>query len=141
MTAADDCIFCAIVAGKIPSHDVYEDDDVKVFMDAFPASDGHTLVIPKRHAHTVFDIDDEDIRCVASMVRRVAIAMNASIAPQGITVSQANGEAAGQSVPHYHVHLMPRTAGERLRAHGSVQGDAKSLAAMAERIRDAMTSS
>ena len=88
----------------------------------------------------MFDIPDEAMRQVASTVRRVAAALRQALAPDGITISQANGVAAGQTVPHYHVHLMPRTEGERLRSHASVKGDPESLAAMAERIRAAMSS-
>ena len=129
------CVFCAIVAGKLPCHEIYDDGSVKVLMDAFPACDGHVLVIPHAHVENIFELDDGTARDVAAMVRRVAIAINKTLVPDGLTISQANGAAAGQTVPHYHVHLMPRTAGTKLRSHGTGSGDSERLAELASAIR------
>lgn len=126
------------MAGRLPAHSVWDGDGVRVIMDAFPACDGHVLVIPSGHAETLFDLDDATVRAVASAVRRAALALRATIAPAGLTVTQANGEAAGQTVPHYHVHLIPRHQGERPRMHGTGPGEPSALAAMAARLAAAM---
>ncbi len=107
-------------------------------MDAFPAAPGHVLVIPYRHFENVFDIDAVAMAAVADAVRKTAGAIRRALAPDGLTISQANGAAAGQSVAHYHVHLIPRTQGRKLRSHGTEAAvQAAPLAAMAQRIRAA----
>jgi histidine triad (HIT) family protein len=128
---AADCVFCSIVAGATPCHKVLETDAVLAFMDIHPASEGHTLVIPKQHCETVFDITDADMQAVAAVVRRVAAAIRAELAPDGMSVAQVNGAAAGQTVMHYHVHLLPRTLGEPMRLHGSQLADPARLDALA----------
>lgn len=135
MSDSASCVFCAIVAGRLPCHEVFDDGKVKVLMDAFPACDGHVLVIPHAHVENVFELDDQMMRDVAAMVRRVAIALKKTLAHDGLTISQANGAAAGQSVPHYHVHLMPRTTGLKLGAHGTGTGESARLAELADAIR------
>ena len=97
MSDASSCVFCAIVAGRLPCHEVLDDGKVKVLMDAFPACDGHVLVIPHAHVENIFELDEQTVRDVAAMVRRVAIALKTTLAPDGLTISQANGSAAGQS--------------------------------------------
>ena len=134
MDAHPDCIFCRIVAGELPSHRVMETTQVLAIMDIHPASEGHTLVIPKRHSETVYDIESDDMQAVALAARRIAAAIRAQLSPDGMTVTQANGEAAGQTVMHYHVHLIPRTAGERMRFHGQDGADPKRLAELARAI-------
>jgi histidine triad (HIT) family protein len=118
-----DCIFCHIVAGAKPCHKVLESDSVLCFMDIFPAMEGHTLVIPKQHFETVFDISEAAMQAVAAAVRRVAGAIRGELSPDGITIAQVNGAAAGQTVMHYHVHLLPRTEGAPMRLHGSTKAD------------------
>ena len=135
MPTDNDCIFCRITAGLAPCHEVYSDATVMAFMDAFPAAPGHLLVVPREHARTIHALGDEAMREVASVARQLAGAVDAALNPDGLTLSQANGAAAGQSVPHYHVHLIPRTSGERLRSHGAASGDDAALAQMALRIR------
>ena len=125
------CIFCQIAAGARDCHKVMETDDVMGFMDIFPAAHGHTLVIPKTHSASVYDIPEPAMRAVAAAVRRVAAALRAELEPDGLTITQANGAAAGQTVMHYHVHLIPRTSGERMRFHGAGEGDPARLAALA----------
>lgn len=136
MSDQQSCIFCGIAAGRVPCHRVYEDDAVLAFMDVNPAADGHTLVIPRGHAENVFDIDETSMTRVAVVVRRVARALNEALGPDGINVVQANGPAAGQTVFHYHVHLIPRTEGERLRMHGKGPGEPERLAEMASAIAE-----
>jgi histidine triad (HIT) family protein len=132
--AGEDCVFCQIAAGRAPSHAVVEDEGAIAFMDIFPVAAGHTLVIPKAHAENVFEIDDGSMRAVAGMVRRVARGIRGEFAPDGLAVYQANGQAAGQTVWHYHVHLIPRSHGQGLQFHGRGRADDEQLRAMAEAL-------
>lgn len=125
------CIFCAIVAGQAPAHPIAEDDAALAFMDVFPASEGHALVIPKAHSENLFQIEDAAVRAVAALARRVALAMRSALAPDGMAVYQANGRAAGQTVFHYHVHLIPRNEGSPLMFHGRARADDERLAELA----------
>lgn len=134
MRAKDDCIFCAIVAGRAPSSRIAEDEQALAFLDIFPVSDGHALVIPKDHAQNVFEMQDGPMRAVASLARRVARALRAEIDPDGLAVYQANGEAAGQTVWHYHQHLIPRRTGEPLSFHGRRRAEDPRLRAIAARL-------
>jgi len=133
----DDCIFCAIVAGKAPAHRVYEDDQVLIFMDLFPAHTGHTLVIPKRHGASVFETTVADLQAVIAQSKPLAEALRTVFEPDGIAVLQLNGAAAGQTVFHYHMHLIPRNEGEPFGIHGKKMGDAEELAAHAARLAEA----
>ncbi|MEY8662769.1 HIT family protein [Ligilactobacillus faecis] len=104
-----DCIFCKIVAGTIPSTTVYEDDEVKAFLDISQATPGHTLVVPKKHAADIFEYDEELAKTVFSRIPKIARALKASD-PQitGLNIVNNNGEVAYQTVFHSHVHLIPR---------------------------------
>jgi histidine triad (HIT) family protein len=130
----DGCIFCAIVAGKAPAARVAEDEHALAFLDLFPVSDGHTLVIPKDHAENVFEMHDGPMRATAALARRVARAIRAELAPAGLAVYQANGEAAGQTVWHYHQHLIPRRTGDPLSFHGRGKADDARLREIAARL-------
>ena len=136
MTTA--CIFCQIIAGQSPAHKVYEDAHVLVFMDAFPVTDGHTLVVTKEHAATLFDASPEALQVVMAAARRVAHGIRQVMQPAGLMVFQLNGEAAGQTVFHYHMHLLPRAEGEPLALHGRVPGDPDRLRTQAERFAAAL---
>ena len=135
-----DCIFCEIEAGRAPAHRVYEDERILVFMDKFPVADGHTLIVPRRHGADVFETEDEDLRAVASASRRLAHAIRDLLAPDGLSVFQLNGAAAGQTVFHYHMHLIPRMRGDSLRIHGRRPGDPERLAELAAQLEDALRS-
>lgn len=134
--AADACIFCAIVAGRAPCHRVTEDDQTLVFMDLFPAMPGHTLVVTREHFENVHDATPEAMAAVGAMAKRVADALRAEFTPAGLSVYQANGAAAGQTVFHYHMHLMPRAEGSTLTLHGRAQAQADELARIAARLSD-----
>jgi histidine triad (HIT) family protein len=125
------CIFCNIVTGAMPCHKVLETDMVLSFMDIFPASEGHTLVIPKQHFETVFEISESAMQAVSLAARRIAAAIRTELAPDGLTIAQVNGAAAGQTVMHYHLHLLPRTRGQAMRLHGSDEADPVRLEALA----------
>lgn len=101
----DDCIFCKIVKGEIPSYTIYEDDDVKVFMDISPISKGHSLVIPKKHYTNIFDIDKETLSKMDEVIKKLYPRFK-KIGAEGLTRMQNN--ELGQEVKHYHMHLIPR---------------------------------
>ena len=103
-----DCVFCKIVAGQIPSTKVHEDEHTLAFMDLGQVNPGHVLVAVKKHAANLFELDDTQAAAVARTSARVAKAIRDAFAPAGLSVYQANGKAAGQTVFHYHVHLLPR---------------------------------
>ncbi|MCB1745024.1 MAG: HIT family protein [Gammaproteobacteria bacterium] len=139
MSDTSDCIFCRIVRGEIPSFQLYEDEHSLAFMDINPANQGHALAIPKRHSENLFTIDPEDLAHTAQAAQRVAIAIHKSLAPAGINLVQANGPAAGQSVFHFHMHIMPRIAGDELKLNwGMYPGDMEAIGNLAKRITDAM---
>ena len=129
-----DCIFCAIVAGTAPAHRVYEDDRTVIFMDLFPAHEGHTLIVPKAHAENLFEIPPEDAAAIARHSKTLADAIREVLAPDGIAVVQLNGAAAGQTVFHYHMHLIPRMQGEPFGVHGKRRGEDAVLADQAARL-------
>jgi histidine triad (HIT) family protein len=104
----NDCVFCRIVAGQIPSTRVYEDDEVLAFMDIGQVNPGHVLVAVKRHAENLYALDEAQAAAVARASVRIARAIRDAFAPGGLSVHQANGKPAGQTVLHYHVHLVPR---------------------------------
>ena len=103
-----DCVFCRIVAGELPAEKVYEDGDVVAFMDINPVAKGHTLVVPKAHSDPITDTPDDVLAKVIAVVRKVARAQFQALRAEGVSVSQANGRAAGQEVPHIHFHVIPR---------------------------------
>ena len=103
-----DCVFCKIVAGQIPSTKVHEDEHTLAFMDLGQVNPGHVLVAVKKHAANLFELDDTQAAAVARASTRVARAIRDAFKPEGLSVYQANGKAAGQTVFHYHVHLLPR---------------------------------
>jgi len=140
MTGSRDCIFCKIVRGEAPAHVVCEDERTLVFMDIFPVADGHTLIIPKAHCADIFGADPEDLRAVMDRAREVAGAIGRVLSPDGLGVFQLNGAAAGQTVFHYHMHLIPRNHGGSLQIHGRTPGDATRLAEIAKRLGDALRS-
>ena len=108
----DDCIFCKIVKGEIPCVKIYEDERVLVFADINPISKGHTLLIPKQHAENLWEISEEDLTAIHTTSKRVAGAIRTALKPEGVAVLQLNGRAVNQVVMHYHLHLIPRMAGD-----------------------------
>ena len=133
-----ECIFCEILADRAPSHRVYEDTEVLAFMDAFPVAPGHTLIIPKRHAENLFEIGESCLAAVSRISQRVALGIREALAPEGVMVIHLTGVAAGQTVFHYHAHLIPRSPGSSLSLHPRVPGKDEELEALAARIRQAV---
>lgn len=138
MTEAADCVFCKIIQGKIPSVKVVEDEQTLTFMDIQPASPGHTLVIPKAHAANLMEIAEADLLAVTRTVQRISRAINTALKPDGIRIVQTNGAAAGQTVLHYHVHLIPMQEGQRIGTHGRVTVDMEQLGTLAKRIGNSL---
>ena len=103
-----DCIFCKIIKGELPSSKLYENERVFAFLDIAPVSKGHALVIPKEHAETLLDISDSSLKEVAVALKKVSKAVKKAVNADGISVGQSNYKAAGQVVPHLHFHIMPR---------------------------------
>lgn len=140
MPESTNCIFCKIVQGGIPAIKVHEDDDTLTFMDIQPASPGHALVIPKTHAANLLEIAEADLVTVTRTVQRVARAVRKALAPDGIRIIQTNGTAAGQTVFHYHVHIIPMQEGQRIGTHGRTPANPEELKALAARIQEALES-
>lgn len=134
-----DCVFCKIVAGQIPATKVAEDDACVAFMDIGQVNPGHVLVAAKTHAENVYALDEAQAAGIARAVVRISRAIRAAFAPEGLSVYQANGAAAGQTVFHYHVHLVPRHANDGMAFTWPVQNPPReALEAHAARIRAAL---
>jgi histidine triad (HIT) family protein len=136
MSASQDCIFCKIISGGIPCYKLYEDDATFAFMDINPANDGHALVIPKDHAEDVHAVSDDSISRTVITAKKIAAAVEKSVSPGGINLVQCNGTAAGQSVFHFHMHVLPRREGDELKLNwGLKPGDMDSIGILAEKIK------
>jgi histidine triad (HIT) family protein len=111
----EECLFCKIIQGKIPSSKVYEDDNTIAFLDIMPANKGHSLVIPKKHYETFLDIPDDDLKNLILATKKVTKALSLSIGNGSYNLVMNNGKIAGQVVYHAHIHIIPRFKGDRLR--------------------------
>lgn len=110
----DNCIFCKLANGAIPTNTIYEDADFRVILDASPAAKGHALILPKQHYANMFEIDDEVLAKAAKLAKRVITHEKEVLGCDGYNVLQNNGEAAGQTVFHFHMHLIPRYEGDQV---------------------------
>ena len=104
----ENCIFCKIANGEIPSTTVYEDDDFRVILELSPASKGHALILPKEHYANLYELPDEAASKVLIVAKNVVAKMTKALGCDGYNLVQNNGEAAGQTVFHFHMHLIPR---------------------------------
>lgn len=109
------CVFCKIAAGEIPSKTVYEDDDFRAILDISPASKGHVIILPKNHADNIFEISDEDASGIMLVAKKIASKVKNVFGCDGVNILQNNGEAAGQTVFHLHVHVIPRYENDNIR--------------------------
>ncbi len=137
----EDCIFCKIVKGEIPSVKVYEDDRVYAFEDINPILDGHTLIIPKAHAENIWEMDEQDMAAVAKAAKKIAGAIQTALSPAGVACLQLNGRAVNQIVMHYHMHLIPRGAEDpelSMTAWDLVAGDMDRIRRIGEKIAAAI---
>jgi len=131
----DDCIFCKIIRGEIPSFKVHEDDDIFAFMDINPVNRGHVLVIPRHHGRDILETPGEWVGKTFAGAGRIARAVQKTVEPDGINILQANGPGAKQSVFHLHVHVIPRFTGDGLTMNWELQpGDMDAIGALAEEI-------
>ena len=132
---SDDCIFCQIISGAAPSHHVHETRYTRTFLDIFPAEPGHCLIVTKNHYTDIFDATPESIAMVGHGSTLIAHTVKQELQCDGVGIFQLNGAAAGQTVFHYHMHVIPRTAGQDISIHSRAPGDPAELEAMAERLR------
>jgi histidine triad (HIT) family protein len=132
----EDCIFCKIVAGELPSQRVDEDERTVAFMDINPATRGHALVVPRRHWTDLLEIDPGDLEATMVAAQRLAQHMHDRLSPDGINLLNSCGSAAWQTVFHFHIHVIPRYTGDPLRLPWTPgPGDPDEIAATAEQLR------
>jgi len=131
-----DCVFCKIRDGQIPSMKIYEDERTLVFMDINPLNAGHCLIVTRTHAPTIWDADEDDLQAAITSAKKVALALRQAVKPDGLNMLQANGAAAFQSVPHFHLHLIPRWADDGKGFDWKlVPGDRDQITKTGERLR------
>jgi histidine triad (HIT) family protein len=136
------CIFCKIIRGEIPCIKIYEDDTILAFADINPIRDGHTLIIPKRHAENIFEITEAELNSIIGMAKRISHAIQKALNAEGIAVLQLNGKAVNQVVMHYHLHLIPQPPGASeltMTAWKLIPGDMAGIKANAGKIAAALT--
>lgn len=110
----NDCIFCKIASGEIPCKKIYEDKKVIAFLDINPISKGHSLVIPKKHFENIFDIEEDTLKEIISIGKKISLTLKENLNADGINIIHASGKEAQQSVFHFHIHLVPRYRGDNL---------------------------
>jgi histidine triad (HIT) family protein len=138
MAYDDTNIFARILRGEIPSQKVYEDAAVVAFMDVMPQGQGHTLVVPKAPSRNLLDADPVTFGPLFAVVQKIALAVKKAFSADGVTIQQFNEIAAGQSVYHLHVHVLPRFEGIALKPHTGEMEKPEVLAANAQKIRAAL---
>lgn len=134
----DSNIFARILRGEIPAHKVHEDEQVVAFMDVMPQGAGHTLVVPKAASRNLLDADPAVLGALMAVTQKIAQAVKKAFAADGVTIMQFNEAAAGQSVFHLHMHVIPRFDGVPLKRHSDEMEKPDVLAANAEKIRKAL---
>ena len=137
MAYDDQNIFARILRGELPAIKIYEDDQVLAFMDIMPQAEGHTLVIPKTPAVTLLDLPADAAAYTIQIVQKIARAIVSALDVKGIVLMQLSGEAAGQTVPHVHFHLIPGSI-HHLGRHAAQMGDQEKIKALAEKIKAAL---
>lgn len=138
--ADSNCIFCKIANGEIPSKTLYEDQDVRVIFDISPASKGHAIIIPKQHVSDLFECPDELAAKLLPVAKKVGAALKEELSCDGVNILQNNGEAAGQTVFHLHIHIIPRYQNDSVNITWEhLETDDELLASLAEKIRAALS--
>lgn len=140
MAYDDTNVFAKILRGELPAHKLYEDDETFVMMDIMPRGDGHCLVIPKKPARNIFDVEPDSLAAVMRTVQKLSRAVTKAFGADGVTIQQFNEKAGGQVVFHLHVHVLPRFEGVALKPHTGAMEKPEILAANAEKIRAALGS-
>ncbi len=136
-----DCIFCQIIAGRIPATKVFDDDRVLAFMDINPLNPGHLLIIPRRHSPTIYDVEPTDLAAVFAAAQRLARAIKKALDPPGLNLVQSNNRVAGQIIDHFHLHLIPRWPNDSLSALMDWRlepGDPAAIQDTARKIKEAL---
>jgi histidine triad (HIT) family protein len=128
-------IFAKVLRGEIPCHKIYEDEDTLAFLDIMPRTEGHALVVTKSKARDLFDIKPEALAKLMAVVQKLAPKIKEAVGADGVLIAQFNGAAAGQTVFHLHVHIIPRKEGVEMKPHAGQMADQAKLAATAEEIR------
>ena len=129
----DDCIFCKLANGVIPTNSIYEDDDFNVILDLAPATKGHALILPKKHADNLYELPEETAAKAFVLAKRLMTKMTDKLDADGFNIVQNNGEVAGQTVYHFHLHLIPRYADDNQKISWNPTGPSKEeLAALRE---------
>ena len=131
----DDCIFCKLANGVFETNTLYEDDDFRVIFDASPATKGHVLILPKEHAANVFELSEETASKVFVLAKKIATVLKEVTGCEGVNILQNNGEIAGQTVFHFHMHIIPRIKGDTVNV-GWVPGtaDSDTIASIVEKV-------
>ena len=130
-----DCIFCKIASGEIQGMRVYEDAETLAFMDLAKDVDGHVLVIPKKHCKNILDCDAETLSAVMNTVQKVSLHLTEKCGYDGVNLLNASDESAGQSMPHFHIHIIPRRKNDGIDAWPAFTGAKEEIADVFERIR------
>ena len=128
-------VFAKVLRGEIPCHKIYEDADTLAFLDIMPRAQGHALVVTKEKARDFFDISPSSLAKLMAVVQKLSPEIKEAVGADGVLVAQFNGAAAGQTVFHLHVHIIPRKEGTELKPHAGIMADQAQLAATAEKIR------
>lgn len=130
-----DCIFCKIASGEIQGMRVYEDAETLAFMDLAKDVDGHVLVIPKKHCKNILDCDPDTLSAVMNTVKKVSLHLTEKCGYDGVNLLNASDESAGQSMPHFHIHIIPRRKNDGIDAWPAFEGAKEEIADVFERIR------
>ncbi len=130
-----DCIFCRIASGEIPSRKLFEDEWTMAFMDIAKDVDGHILVIPKKHVKNILDCDEETLARVMATVKKISNHLTANCGYDGVNLLNASDESAGQSVPHFHIHIIPRKTGDGIDGWPHFDGAKQDMDEVFARIR------
>ena len=132
---AEDCVFCQIAGGRLPSIRIYEDSDFLAFMDISPLTEGHFLLVTREHYPTLAEVPDKLLAKALPLAQKLARAAQAGLSAPGVNLLQNNGEAAGQAVPHWHLHIIPRRRPGELPLRPGAPADMNQLPFTAEKIR------
>jgi histidine triad (HIT) family protein len=135
MTYDPNNIFAKILRGELPCHKIYEDENTLAFLDIMPRTEGHALVITKTQARDLFDASPEALADIMAVVQKLGPEIKNAVGADGVLIQQFNGAAAGQTVFHLHVHILPIKEGRPLKAHAGEMADQATLAATAEKIK------
>ena len=129
-----DCFFCKIAKGEVPANTVYEDEDFRVILDIAPANPGHCLIIPKKHSANIYETDDEVLSKAMVLAKKMAVKVKKATGCDGVNIMQNNEEAAGQTVFHFHMHIIPRYDGDKALSYKTMKQTDEEFAEMRQKI-------